>query len=79
MKHMMDLLNLQWDGKHVIINENKEDFTVGVIKHMDYVFDENTYTLPLRVGIEFEEGDVDYREFVIDTIEIKLDKRFYTD
>ena len=78
MKHMIGLLNIQWKGKHVIINENKDDFTIGVIKNIDWVLDENTYKLPIRVAIEFEEGsDVEYRIFEADTLDIKLDKRYY--
>lgn len=78
MKHMIELLNIQWDGKHVVINEDKEDFTVGVIKRIDWYFDEDTYKVPIRVSIEFEEGsDTDFRVFDVDTLDIKLDKRYY--
>jgi hypothetical protein len=75
---MMGLLNTQWKGKHVVINENQEDYTVGVIKHIDWVLDENTYKLPMRVAITFEEGsDVDYKIFEVNSLDIKLDKRYY--
>ena len=77
MKHMMNLLNIQWKGKHVIINEGKDDYTVGVWKNMEWVIDEHVYELPIRVKLTFEEGgDVPERIFEAETIEIKKDPRF---
>ena len=74
---MMALLNIQWKGKHVIINEGQEDYTVGVIKKMDWVIDDKVYDLPMRVKITFEEGsDYDERIFEASTLDIKKDKRF---
>ena len=73
----MGLLNMQWKGKHVIINEDQDDYTVGVIKEMDWVIDENVYKLPMRVKITFEEGsDVPERIFEASTLDIKKDKRY---
>lgn len=77
MRHMMGLLNTQWKGKHVVINEGQPDYTVGVIKNIDWVIDSQVYKLPMRVKITFEEGgDVAERIFEASTITIEKDKRY---
>ena len=74
---MMGLLNTQWKGKHVVINEGQSDYTVGVIKNIDWVIDSQVYKLPMRVKITFEEGgDVAERIFEASTITIEKDKRY---
>ena len=79
MRQMINLLNAQWAGKHVVINEGQEDFTVGVIKNIDWLLDEYTYTKPPRVRITFEEGsDIESGDYEIETLDIKLDSRYYS-
>lgn len=77
MEHMIGLLNIQWKDKHVIVNEDQPDYTVGVFKKMEWVIDSQVYELPMRVKITFgEDSDVPERIFEASTLSIKKDKRY---
>ena len=78
MYNHIKLINDYWKGKHVIVNEGQEDYTVGKIKDISIHIDNELYITGPKIKIIFDEScsDVPEKIYLIDSLQIKKDLRF---